>query len=66
MTTWCERNWHDGACCPGGIRQWHEQRDLLPPDPVWSADACDHDDVETRTDDDLRITYVCRMCGAVL
>jgi hypothetical protein len=32
---------------------------------VPTADTCDHDDVETRTDDDLRITYVCRTCGAV-
>jgi hypothetical protein len=34
MTTeWCDRNWHDGTCCPGSIRQWHLDRDLVPPDP---------------------------------
>jgi hypothetical protein len=32
MTTeWCDRNWHDGTCCPGSIRQWHLDHDLLPP-----------------------------------
>jgi hypothetical protein len=31
--TWCDRNWHDGTCCPGSIRQWHLDRDLLPPEP---------------------------------
>jgi hypothetical protein len=34
QSLWCDRNWHDGACCPGSIRQWHLQRDLLPPEPA--------------------------------
>jgi hypothetical protein len=33
QSLWCDRNWHDGACCPGSIRQWHLDRDLLPPEP---------------------------------
>jgi hypothetical protein len=33
QSLWCGRNWHDGTCCPGSIRQWHQDRDLLPPEP---------------------------------
>jgi hypothetical protein len=33
QSLWCDRNWHDGACCPGSIQQWHQDHDLLPPEP---------------------------------
>jgi hypothetical protein len=34
QSIWCDRNWHDGTCCPGSIRQWHQDHGLLPPEPV--------------------------------
>jgi hypothetical protein len=40
QSLWCGRNWHDGTCCPGSIRQWHEDHDLLPPEHNAAADHC--------------------------
>jgi hypothetical protein len=51
QSLWCDRNWHDGTCCPGSIRQWHQDHDLLPPEP--DDDPCprcggDHDRIDRR------------------
>jgi hypothetical protein len=42
QSLWCDRNWHDGACCPGSVRQWHLDHDLLPPrEPASYDDVVD-------------------------